>query len=1137
MAVHIRPKHQKLILHCYPPGKQADKRPNPSELSYLLYYATTRRAKLTKVGIFLETKTAGDVYKSRTGDVQVTLSILKALIKETHEDLNLFAVNVVNIILTVLSSNDLALCRYAHETLETFCEYHDGALFSGDPFYVEQFHKLVEEYISLAKYNQSKSTPTWITTDPTNNSAESNNTFKNTTDLEWRLVGTKALKSFASSAAISTPTGLSHLYKIIPVLLSTLSAADPDGSKIVKLDNQKGSTVTHDVEKGNSGDRSLRASTESYNKNYDEFTELPEYSLLLSTSLGALKSFYDTTSDMILKASIVTTLAFIRDNSPSTSSLFNQWASTLLITCAKWVPAQLRFAVISTTIEKLNSCPIDNLLAQFTFASLISSLLSSSVNMIGLSVIDTQRSFLHQQSVLLKSIAAASATNKNSNIKELYHIGSPSVYDLVEKLRECVVKLTTHVYYATQIPDMLSELLLKFQESMQHHPASTVAATTNTSAHDTETTTLSGRSSETSVLSPNSYSHTLYISNLLKTITEILSKLSLQAKHTGNGGANVPLTISSWDGTQKLLTHIDPEVRIAFANTLIVFINSNNDIDPDRIAPLSSSVNFTMLSGPVGRIIGELYNLANASEFPLLVSDYLIIYHVAVTLSSKLSMNGALRSAALAYSLQEKAKALLENAEKETLSDNTSSLLSHAIALATTSLSIFHTIGETLDSADFSNFTKQEILRRQKLGLWYPVFDFPLDNDVDFSKDVVAKSELVKKDPYTVPSEWNEELSKSQYPSEDDVMELFNRFDQVPKEMVNSVVQELPLTNEASGLYSSVAGSRQSSIDDSFANGLGSKGARSMMMGLPRARSLRDLNMNLASTARSTSAFHVQSTVPETYMNTGFGNREERDTGDFSSNFSLKGDSVEGISSNGNSKTDRNPVVLLVNEENGNTTTHSNSNIRLGLLPGGDYSNSTSSFLNPYYSSVNSSCINTGSTNNNIGLRTAQSFIDIHREHTPKVKDLKKAASGYRLPYAMGATSMGNSNAGSIASFANSSSAALTPQSKEFLSGNHDGNEQSAGNGLTTDEVKYARSINSAFTRGSGDGPNSPYSDSASLEDQATRKPNNLSVPFASLSPSSKSLVPNSNNGSSFDVASFLNDLSFENDNGRGRFV
>lgn len=81
-----RPKHQVLILKCYPKTTKGavDVKPNSSELSYLLFYATTRRSKVQKVGEFLEKKTASDVWRARIGFVDA-LKILRAqnvLIKE-----------------------------------------------------------------------------------------------------------------------------------------------------------------------------------------------------------------------------------------------------------------------------------------------------------------------------------------------------------------------------------------------------------------------------------------------------------------------------------------------------------------------------------------------------------------------------------------------------------------------------------------------------------------------------------------------------------------------------------------------------------------------------------------------------------------------------------------------------------------------------------------------------------------------------------------------------------------------------------------------------------------------------------------------------------------------------------------------
>lgn len=62
------PKHQKIINRCYPRmGKVAavEVKPNSSELSYLLYYASTRKIKLHKLGVYFEEKTRSDVKNGR----------------------------------------------------------------------------------------------------------------------------------------------------------------------------------------------------------------------------------------------------------------------------------------------------------------------------------------------------------------------------------------------------------------------------------------------------------------------------------------------------------------------------------------------------------------------------------------------------------------------------------------------------------------------------------------------------------------------------------------------------------------------------------------------------------------------------------------------------------------------------------------------------------------------------------------------------------------------------------------------------------------------------------------------------------------------------------------------------------------
>jgi hypothetical protein len=57
-------KHASLINNCYP-TRPDEKGPKSSELSYLVYYATAKPAKLSKVGNFIERRVVRDYRKKR----------------------------------------------------------------------------------------------------------------------------------------------------------------------------------------------------------------------------------------------------------------------------------------------------------------------------------------------------------------------------------------------------------------------------------------------------------------------------------------------------------------------------------------------------------------------------------------------------------------------------------------------------------------------------------------------------------------------------------------------------------------------------------------------------------------------------------------------------------------------------------------------------------------------------------------------------------------------------------------------------------------------------------------------------------------------------------------------------------------
>ncbi|MDI1492081.1 MAG: plasma membrane localization protein [Ramalina farinacea] len=145
-----RPKHQVLILKCYPRFQKnvQEVKPNPSELSYLLYYTSSRRSKLQKVGAFLERKAATDIAKSRLGNTQVTLQILKALIEKLPRDLPLYAIYLLRIIGSVLRSKDLPIVEESIPLFETFCQHYDVATLAADQELIGQYEDIVRTYAS-----------------------------------------------------------------------------------------------------------------------------------------------------------------------------------------------------------------------------------------------------------------------------------------------------------------------------------------------------------------------------------------------------------------------------------------------------------------------------------------------------------------------------------------------------------------------------------------------------------------------------------------------------------------------------------------------------------------------------------------------------------------------------------------------------------------------------------------------------------------------------------------------------------------------------------------------------------------------------------------------------------------------------
>lgn len=412
-------KHQKLILQCYPPGKGVDKKPNPSELSYLMYYASTRRVKLEKVAIFLAKLTRSDTNHNRDGNLQVTLAILTALIQKCSDDLNVFATLVCNILLSILDKKDLALSKNVLNTYGEFCSKLDSALFPGDKDFVQRFTALSQRLID---------------TDSIEARANASNR------LEWKMI------ALVASRYLSHCFGHINGKKLLDMSLPLLFRTVYENTSQVNLLSRLKSSVSGDVD-------SRRLSRVALIKPPIEGESVTDIDITEEVLRG-LKAIFNTS----LTAQIVeSTQALVKYN--FSHKIEQNLGITLLEMCTLWIPVQLRFITLGSLLGELTSLsrlPIGSAQdynIQVQYANYVSGLISSEVNMIGLSISDIIQQILELQSNLLLHQYDFFNAENTKKLSMIY--------------TNCICNLSTHIYYYDQVPDSIQEILTKVDSVLE----------------------------------------------------------------------------------------------------------------------------------------------------------------------------------------------------------------------------------------------------------------------------------------------------------------------------------------------------------------------------------------------------------------------------------------------------------------------------------------------------------------------------------------------------------------------------------------------------------------------------------------------------------------------------------------------
>ncbi|KAL7947830.1 hypothetical protein V8C42DRAFT_266100 [Trichoderma barbatum] len=584
-----RPKHQVLVLKCYPRTTKGavDVKPNSSELSYLLYYATSRRSKIQKIGAFLEKKTASDVWRMRIGNVQVTLGILAALVEKSPKDAVLIAPCILKILDLILRSNDITMIESSLPTWEAFCEHHDASSLFADQAYLNHYVSVVRSYAQLASTRNS----------PNQNASS------RPVQMRWRNAGLGAIKCIATSDALSSVSGR-QIDVIVPMILENLWTDDETLLDLLlerveveeKVDTEKllrRRTSVATVQTGEAGGDANPLAISGTAMDVDKMAEEDTGVL----AMQCLKSIFVVPSRSQIHSATAALLKFISErvkqgeqvmtSNAASNSNDEGWAINIFSIIARWAPVQDRYVILVMALDTLTHTPMrdDTLDQHVALTAMVDSLLRSDINLIGLSVMDVLLGLVKQIRKLftLSNIGSRAETPSDrvatdSDMEQKLH--QPQRKELLGRLERCIGDLASHIYYADQISDMIAAIVGRLK------PGRSLSAPSTPQGEKTDgneqsnpsppsaTATTDLTESQTSNLVDVYFSYTLGRISALRIVKMILHVANPKAKIRTNadlGRNRVPTQV--WEGTQWLLRDPSGQVRRGYADALLTWLD------------------------------------------------------------------------------------------------------------------------------------------------------------------------------------------------------------------------------------------------------------------------------------------------------------------------------------------------------------------------------------------------------------------------------------------------------------------------------------------------------------------------------------------------------------------------------------
>ncbi|KAF9434203.1 Coronin-7, partial [Entomortierella beljakovae] len=414
-------KHATLINNCYP-SRPDEKGPKSSELSYLVFYTTSKPEKLNKVLSFIERKTIRDHRKKRISDVHCSLEIIKELLSANKAHMNMLSKNIVSTLDPLLADiTDYDLVRHCQVVFSSFCSAHDGSTLGVDEELRTLYFRIMSRFAHIA-------------------------CLKGDENCGYRLVGLKALHSVILSDAFHVGNFQSHVGFVVPCIFGCLIDAKDDIQLALDTYSQTGAPAS------------------IYTTTFSE-KEVTNTDTLVE-ALKCLDSLFNSHNGAYVKHALEPSLAFLEKHDC-------WWPSKFIIDIIRvmlnsMLP-HLRYMMVSeilSPIEKADSTTPDilqRLQKKVTLISSLDAIFSSPLSLIGMPVLEVLNSLL---SFLMKSLSNSVNLNKEGDSSPVYALETLIQEDLVR----CIGGLVKHIYYSNQVSHLVSTIATKLSLQLNATP-------------------------------------------------------------------------------------------------------------------------------------------------------------------------------------------------------------------------------------------------------------------------------------------------------------------------------------------------------------------------------------------------------------------------------------------------------------------------------------------------------------------------------------------------------------------------------------------------------------------------------------------------------------------------------------------